>query len=70
MRFIGRFLNKLLLVNYFRASWQELKLVTWPGRRETWQLTLAVFIFAVVFGVAVAITDYGLDKIFRKVLVE
>ncbi len=67
---LGRFLNKRrkLLPSYFRESWQELRRVTWPGRKETLKLTLAVFIFAIVFGVAISLTDYGLDKLFRKVL--
>ncbi len=69
---VGRFLNKRrhIIPSYFRKSWQELKMVTWPGRRETWKLTLAVITFAVLFGVLIAITDYGLDKIFRKVLLK
>lgn len=67
---LGKFLNKRrrIMPRYFQQSWQELKQVTWPGRKETWKLTVAVFIFAVAFGFLVAVTDYGLDKIFRKVL--
>jgi preprotein translocase subunit SecE len=67
---LGRTLNKRrsLLPGYFRSSWQELRQVTWPSRKETWKLTLAVFTFAVVFGVLVAVTDYGLEKLFKKVL--
>lgn len=68
MRFIGRILAKILLLNYFRQSWQELKQVTWPGRRETIQLTFAVFVFAISFGLLIAVVDFGLDKLFREVL--
>jgi len=66
----GRFLNKRrsIIPRYFREAWVELRQVIWPSRRETWKLTLAVFIFAIIFSVLIAITDYGLDKIFRKVL--
>ena len=66
----GRFLNKRrsLIPKYFRESWQELRKVTWPNRKQTIQLTLAVFVFAIVFAVFVAAVDYGLDKLFRKVL--
>ncbi len=67
-RFIGRLLYKVLLINYFKNSWQELRLVTWPGRRETIQLTFAVFIFSFVFGLIVTVTDYGLSKLFEKVI--
>lgn len=68
----GRFLNKrrYFIPKYFRSSWKELKEVTWPNRKQTTQLTIAVFIFAIVFGLLVAITDYGLDKIFKRILVK
>lgn len=67
-RFIGRILSKVLLINYFRDSWRELKQVTWPGRRETLQLTFAVFAFALSFGLLIAVVDFGLDKLFKEVL--
>lgn len=67
-RSVGRFLAKVLLINYFVSSWRELKDVTWPGRRETLRLTAAVFIFSVVFGVLVSLSDFGLDKLFHKIL--
>jgi hypothetical protein len=69
-RFVGRILNKVLLINYFISAWKELRQVTWPGRKETRQLTLAVFIFATVFGLMVTLTDYGLDKVFKKVILK
>jgi preprotein translocase SecE subunit len=67
-----KFLHKRrsLVPRYFRDAWRELKLVSWPNRRETWKLTTAVFVFAFVFGVIIAITDYGLDALFRKVLLK
>jgi len=55
---------------YFRNSWRELKLVTWPNWKESRSLTFAVLVFAVVFGAAVALVDYGLDKLFRNVLLK
>jgi preprotein translocase SecE subunit len=45
----------------------ELRQVTWPDRKQSRQLTLAVVMFATVFGIVVAILDYGLDKAFKKV---
>ncbi len=69
---VGRFLNKRrhFIPLYFRQSWRELRQVTWPGRKETWKLTLAVISFAIIFGVLVAIVDFGLDKLFRKVILK
>ncbi len=69
---VGRFLAKRprLIPSYFRESWKELKEVTWPDRKTTIKLTIAVFIFAIVFGLAIAIIDYGLDKLFRILILE
>lgn len=53
---------------YFRNSFQELKLVTWPNWKQSRRLTWAVLVFAIVFGVIVALVDFVLDKIFRKIL--
>lgn len=68
----GRFLNKRrsFVPRYFIDSWKELKLVTWPNRKTTWQLTFAVFMFAFIFGALITVVDYGLDKIFKAVIVK
>lgn len=70
VRFVGRFLASVLLLRYVRNSWKELRQVTWPNRKETRQLTTAVFLFAIVFGALVTVTDFGLDKVFKKVLLQ
>lgn len=59
-----------LVPRYFINSWRELRLVQWPNRRETRRLTLAVFIFAIVFGAMVAGVDKGLDELFKKVILK
>ncbi len=61
---------KLLVPKYFVNAWREVRQVTWPSGRETRRLTLAVFIFATVFGLAVAIVDKGLDEFFKKVVLK
>jgi preprotein translocase SecE subunit len=65
-----RIIGRILLPRYVRNSWKELRQVTWPGRKESWQLTLAVIIFAVIFGAIIAAVDYGLDKAFKQVLLK
>jgi preprotein translocase subunit SecE len=60
----------VIVPRYFRNSWKELRLVVWPNRRETRRLTTAVLIFAVIFGVMIAIVDYGLDKLFKKIILK
>ena len=61
---------RLLVPTYFINSWREVRQVSWPNRRETWRLTLAVFIFAIVFGALVAAVDKGLDELFKKVILK
>lgn len=65
-----RLLGRILFPMYFRNSYRELRQVQWPNRSESRQLTFAVLAFAVVFGILVAIVDYGLDKLFREVLLK
>jgi preprotein translocase SecE subunit len=72
-RFIGKvlkFAGRFVLPRYLRNSWRELRLVTWPTGKQTRQLTSAVLLFAIVFGGLVALVDYGLDKLFREVLLK
>lgn len=69
LRPIGRALG-WLVPRYFVNSWREVRQVIWPSRRETWRLTLAVFIFALVFGALVAGVDKGLDVAFKKLVLK
>ena len=66
---LARILSRLI-PRYFVNSWREVRQVTWPTRVETWRLTLAVFIFATIFGAMVAAVDKGLDEIFKKVILK
>jgi len=65
-----RLVGKVIFPAYFRNSWQELKLVTWPNWRESRRLTRAVLIFAIIFGTVIALVDFGLDKLFKSVLLK
>lgn len=68
IRFIGRTLGRIFWPKYFRNAYKELRLVEWPSRRNTIKLTFAVLIFALVFGLAAAGTDFVLDKIIRRII--
>jgi preprotein translocase SecE subunit len=68
-RGLGKFF-RFITPNYFINSWREVKQVTWPSRRETWRLTGAVFVFAIVFGAMVAVIDKGLDEVFKKLVLK
>lgn len=67
---IFRAIGLVLVPPYFRNSWKELRQVTWPAFPVSIRLTFAVFAFATVFGCVVALLDYGLDKVFREVLIK
>jgi len=68
VRTTGRYAKKglgFLVPRYFINSWREVRMVTWPTRKETWRLTAAVFIFAAIFGALVSGVDKVLDIIFK-----
>lgn len=69
---VGQFLNKrrYFIPKYFKDSWGEMRQVVWPNRKQTFQLTLAVIIFSVFFGVIVALADFGLDKLFERLIIK
>src|SRR5579884_3756160 len=66
----ARIIGKIIFPSYFRKSFAELKLVTWPSFKQSRQLTFAVLVFAVVFGLAIAGLDWGLDKAFKNLLLK
>ena len=45
---------------YIEESWSELKKVTWPTPRQTWNLTVLVFVVSAMVGVFI----FGVDAIF------
>lgn len=65
-----RIIGRILVPRYIRNAWKELRQVTWPTWSESRRLTSAVIIFAVVFGVLIAVVDYGLDKLFKALLLK
>ena len=65
-----RWLGRHLIPRYFRNSFAELKQVTWPDRKQSRQLTLAVILFSTAFGIVVSLLDFGLDRLFKKVFLK
>lgn len=68
LRKLGRPLRGLAIITglrYLARSWAELRQVAWPNRRQTRQLTIAVIVFSTVFGIIIAVVDYGLGKLFK-----
>lgn len=65
-----RIIGLIIFPRYFRNSFIELKQVTWPTWKESLRLTWAVLLFAIIFGTAVALVDYGLDAVFKRILLK
>ena len=67
---VFRIIGRILWPYYFRNSWKELRQVTWPTGKQTRQLTIAVLAFSLVFGGIIFAIDFGLDKLFKEVLLK
>lgn len=66
----GHVTGLILWPRYFRNSFKELKRVTWPSWSKTWRLTFDVLVFSIALTLLVAAIDYGLNKLFREVLLK
>lgn len=53
---------------YFKGAWVELRLVRWPTRRATWELTGAVLIFSAFFVVLILLLDLLFKYLFELIL--
>jgi preprotein translocase subunit SecE len=56
------------LTEFFQESWQELKKVHWPSRKETYAATLVVIIVVVLISVYLAVVDLGLTKAIQAIV--
>ncbi|MEI7674467.1 MAG: preprotein translocase subunit SecE [bacterium] len=65
-----KWMGRKFIPSYFKHSFKELKLVTWPNWKESRQLTTAVVLFSLILCIAVSLVDLGLDKIFKKVILK
>jgi preprotein translocase SecE subunit len=63
-------LGRHIIPRYFKTAFQELRLTTWPSRKQSRQLTMAVVLFAIIFGTFVSVLDYGLNKLFKELFVK
>ncbi len=64
------FIGRIIFPKYIRNSFQEIRKVTWPSFEQGRKLTWAVLVFALVFGASVAIVDWGLGKVFKRLLLK
>jgi preprotein translocase subunit SecE len=55
-------------VAFVSEAWQELKKVTWPGRRETISTTIVVIILVFLIAAYLGLVDMGLSSLLHKVM--
>lgn len=58
------------IVNFFKEVYGELQKVVWPSRKQTIRYTAMVILFSVVVAVILGAADYGLLKLFEKIVVK
>jgi preprotein translocase subunit SecE len=56
------------VAEFFKESWQELKKVHWPSRKETYAATLVVIVVVVVISIYLAVVDLGLTKAIQAII--
>jgi preprotein translocase subunit SecE len=53
---------------FVAEAWQELKKVTWPGRKETVGTTMVVLFLVFVIASFLGLVDMGLSALVKKVM--
>lgn len=55
-------------VTFVSEAWQELKKVTWPGRKETLSTTIVVIILVIIIASYLGLVDMGLSSLLHRVM--
>ena len=56
------------VVTFVAESWQELKKVTWPGRKETMGTTMVVIFLVIVISSYLGLVDIGLSSLLKRIM--
>lgn len=69
---VGKVLKKRVrfVPSFLIGAFSEIRQVVWPNFRETIRLTIAVFVFAIIFAIFVGLLDFALDKAFREFILK
>ena len=59
-----------LIPKFFPEAWGELRLVTWPTKKEAARLTGAVIIFAAFFAVFIQLLDLVFNKLVKEIFLK
>jgi preprotein translocase subunit SecE len=55
-------------IQFVKESWQELKKVHWPTRKETYQATLVVVVVVSVVAIFLGLVDFALSFVMQYIL--
>jgi preprotein translocase subunit SecE len=55
-------------IEFFKESWQEVKKVHWPSRKETYAATAVVIIVVLIMVLYLAVIDYALTRAIEAVV--
>jgi preprotein translocase SecE subunit len=55
-------------VAFVTEAWQELKKVTWPGRKETLGTTMVVLFLVLIISSYLGLVDIGLSALLRRIM--
>jgi len=61
-------MKKNVVSDYIKSSFQELTKVTWPTKNQAVRLTIIVFVFCLVFSVALGAVDFGFSEMYNFLL--
>jgi preprotein translocase subunit SecE len=56
--------------NFFKESYQEMKKVVWPTKKETLNHTLLVIIISLAIAVLLGAADYLFTMILEKIIIK
>lgn len=56
------------ITGFFRNVYGEMQKVVWPSRADTIRYTLTVIIFSVAIAIILGAADFGLLKLFEKLI--
>lgn len=55
---------------YFQESLEEMKKVTWPTKKETYNYTILVIVISLVVAAFLGILDYFLNLGFKELIIQ
>ena len=56
------------LIDYFKESLNEIKLVTWPKEEELLRLTIISVIFVIIAAIFLGLIDFSFSKAYQWLL--